>query len=100
MGDYSCPEVAPMSKSSRSIEKFLKEIDEEVAKLPPGSDVAGFITRKHTELGEMLAQRVTHKREAASKEAGFSPSALPSLPAPDDEAGQDAAPEDGSSSRR
>lgn len=62
-----------MSDLEQSIERFIKEIDEEVAKLPPGSDLAGFITGKHRELGKMLARRIAEKRENASQEAGFSP---------------------------
>lgn len=61
----------------RSIEQFVAEIDREVAALPPGSDVAGYITRRHRELGEMLAQRVAKGRETASKEAAFPPPACP-----------------------
>ena len=84
-----------MSSKEQSIEKFLKEIDEEVAKLPPGSDIAGFITRKHREMGEMLARRVAENREDASQEADFSPSGMPPLRSSDDETGSDAAKEDG-----
>lgn len=86
-----------MSDSEQSIEKLLKEIDEQVAKLPPGSDLAGFITRKHREMGEMLARRVAGKREDASHEAGFSPSGVSPLRAPGDEAGEDSSPKDGGS---
>lgn len=89
-----------MSDSKQSIEKFLKEVDEQVAKLPPGCDLAGFITQKHRELGEMLARRVAEKREDASQEADFSPSGVSPLRASGDETGPDAAPEDGDSSRR
>lgn len=88
-----------MSNSEQSIEKFLKEIDEQVAKLPPGSDLAGFITQKHRELGEMLARRVAANREAASQEAGFSPSGMPPLQSSGDETGPDASREDGGTPR-
>lgn len=79
-----------MSEKSRSIEEFLAELDREVAKLPPGSDLAGFITKRHAEFGEMLARRVVENREAASREAGFPPSGVPTLRPPGDEAGEDA----------
>jgi hypothetical protein len=88
-----------MSDSDRSIEEFLREVDEQVAKLPPGSDLAGFITRKHREMGEMLARRVAGKREDASHEAGFSPSGVPPLRARGDEAGEDSSPKNDGSAR-
>lgn len=99
MGSDSRSEVAPVSNKEQSIEKFLKEIDEQVAKLPPGSDVAGFITQKHREMGEMLARRVAKKRDDASKEADFSPSGMSPLRSSDDETGSDASKEDGDSPR-
>lgn len=86
-----------MSNKEQSIEKFLKEIDEQVATLPPGSDLAGFITQKHREMGEMLARRMVEKREAASQEADFSPSGMSPLRSWGDEAGEDASKEDGGS---
>lgn len=77
-----------------SIEQLLAEIDREVAALPPGSDVAGYITRRHRELGELLARRVAETRQAASSEAAFPPSGMPGVRAPGDAAGGEAAPED------
>lgn len=88
-----------MTDSSRSIEEFLADVDRQVAELPPGSDLAGFITRKHRELGEMLARRVAEKRGDASKEAVFSPSGVPPVRSPGAEAGEEPPPQDGGPSR-
>lgn len=89
-----------MSDSPRSIESFLAQIDKEVAALPPGSDLAGFITKRHRELGEMLARRVAQKREAACEQADFPPSPMsPVRPADGDEAGSAHPPKDHPSSR-
>lgn len=99
IGCHSRSEVAPVSNKEQSIEKFLKEIDQQVAKLPPGSDLAGFITQRHREMGEMLARRVAENRQAASQEADFSPSGMPPLHSSNDETGPDASKEDGGSPR-
>lgn len=58
---------------TRSIEQLLADIDKEVAALPPGSDLAGFISKRHREIGELLARRVVDQRLAASPEAASPP---------------------------
>lgn len=70
-------EVAPLSKLPRSSQDLIHEAMEEDAWLHPGSDVAGFITKKVRELEAMFANGVTQSREDASQEASFSPSAMP-----------------------
>ena len=87
-----------MTDHSRSSKDFFAQVKDEVAKLPPGSDVAGFITRKAQELQALFAEEVTRAREDASQEADFSPSGMSPLRMPDDEAGEDAPPKDDSSS--
>lgn len=83
-----------MSNRSRSSQDLIKEAMKEVAELPPGSDVAGFITKKVRELETLFANEVTETRANASKKAGFSPSPMPSLHAPEDGPGQKNAPKD------
>lgn len=88
-----------MSDRPRSSQELIEKAMEEVAKLPPGSDVAGFITRKFKELGPLFAKELAETRETASQEADFSPSAMPQLRSRGDETGQEAAPQDDGPSR-
>lgn len=82
-----------MTDSRSTPEDFMAQIREEVRKLPPGSDVAGFITRKCAEMNRLLAQELAEQREeAASDEADFPPSAMPPLRSSGDEENKGAAP--------
>ncbi len=79
-------------------EEFMAQVRKEVAALPPGSDVAGFITRRCQEMNELLAQDLADTRHDASQEAGFPPSGMPSLRPPGDEEGKTPSREDPPSS--
>lgn len=87
-----------MTDRSRSPKDFIAQVKDEVTKLPPGSDVAEFITRRNQELQALFAEEVARAREDASQEADFSPSGMPPLRMPDDEAGEDAPSKDGPAS--
>lgn len=88
-----------MPDRSLSIEEFLAQTDAEVKKLPPGCNLAAYITARHRQLGEMLAQRLTEQREAAHQEADFSPSGVPPVRPAGDAPGQGPAPADDPPSR-
>lgn len=88
-----------MPDDCRSIEEVLAEIDREVAELPPGSDLAGYITRRHRELGQMLARRVAQGRQDASKQAAFPPSAVPEVRPRGDAPGEQAQAQDDAPAR-
>lgn len=69
-----------MPDSPLSIEELLANIEKEIPALPPGTDLAAYINKNAESIGALLARRIAEQREAASKEADFSPSALPEMP--------------------
>lgn len=81
-----------MTDSRPTPEELMAQIRKQVAKLPPGSDVAGFITRKAAEMNALLAQEIAAQRQTACDEAGFSPSAVPPLRPSGEQAGEKPAP--------
>lgn len=84
---------------TRSIEQLLADIDKEVAALPPGSDLAGFISKRHREIGELLARRVVDQRLAASPEAASPPSGVSEMQPSGDAPSGEATPKKGRPSR-
>jgi len=84
---------------TRSIEQLLADIDKEVAALPPGSDLAGFISKRHREIGELLARRVVEQRQAASPEAASPPSGVSEVQPSGDAPSGEATPKKGPPSR-
>lgn len=64
---------------SRSVEELIADLKRQAAKLPPGSDVAGFITQGARRISRQFAQDIADTRSAASPQAGFPPSGMPEV---------------------
>jgi hypothetical protein len=62
---------------SRSAEELIADLKRQAAKLPPGSDVAGFITRGVQRISQQFAQDVADARAAALPQAEFPPPGVP-----------------------
>lgn len=80
------PEAAPVTKpvpTPTSIEELLQQIEEEVPRLPLGTDLGAYITTRHRQLGQLLAERIVQQRDDATssskapQEADFPPSDNP-----------------------
>ena len=83
-----------------SLEELFADLKRRAAKLPPGSDVARFITEGAQAITQRFAQEIAEARQTASQEAAFSPSGVSPLQPGGDAAGGEAAPKDDPSSRR
>lgn len=63
----------------RSVEELIADLKRQAAKLPPGSDVAGFITRGVERISRQFAQDIADGRSTASEGAAFPPSGVPEV---------------------